>query len=97
MTEYFKPHSSEWFVALAKINPQQAAHTKQMVELAGTPEACSICGDIPAYDYGVVDAKFDRTMIATIRLCDDCLSIRQETQGEKYLLIPEKPESTSNN
>jgi hypothetical protein len=97
MSRFLKPHSGEWFVALAKINPQQAAQTRQMIELAGTLEACSVCGDMPAHDYEVVGAEFDQNTIATIRLCDDCRSIRQETQGEKYLPIRQGPESSSNN
>ncbi len=97
MAKYFTPHSNEWFVALAKINPQQVALTKQVIELAGTAEVCSVCGDNPAHDYEVANAKFDQHTIATIRLCDDCRSIRQETQGEKYLPISQELESGSNN
>ena len=62
----------------------QAAMTKQIIELAGKPEVCSICGDYPTTDYKVVGVSFRPGVDATIRLCDDCRDIRTETQDESY-------------
>ena len=87
MTRYLEPHSNEWFVALEKVNPQQASMTRQIIGLAGTKECCSVCGDTTTHDYEVVGATFGPQTPATIRLCDDCLKIRQETQDEKYRLV----------
>ncbi len=79
------PHSKEWFVALAKSNPQEATHTKQIIKSAGTPEVCSECGDAPAGDYEITNKWFATDTLATVRLCDDCLSIRATTQGEQFI------------
>ncbi len=81
---YLTPHTPEWFKALESINPMQAAMTKQIIELAGKPEACSLCGDYPTADYKVVGVRFGSNTDATIRLCDDCRDIRGETQDESY-------------
>ena len=40
-----EPHSAAWFRRMRQINPEQAAFTAQIVELAGTPCCCGICGD----------------------------------------------------
>jgi hypothetical protein len=79
-------HSKEWFAALAKLDPQQAAQTKQIVKSAGSPEVCSLCGEHPASDYEVTSKWFDENTPVTLRLCDDCLSIRATTEGER--LVP---------
>jgi hypothetical protein len=81
---YITPHTPEWFKALEALNPMQAAMTKKIIELAGKPEVCSVCGDYPATDYKVVGVRFGPTTDATIRLCNDCRDIRKETQGESY-------------
>ena len=44
------PHSENWFKALEKISPQQAAYTRQIVELVGDVEVCGVCGCTPAHD-----------------------------------------------
>jgi hypothetical protein len=82
--DYLKPHTNEWFKAVNSINPAQAAMTKQIIGHAGKAEVCSVCGDEPASDYKVSGALFSPTIGATIRLCDDCRSIRQMTEGESY-------------
>lgn len=79
-----EPHSAEWFAAVEKSNPQQAAHTKQIVTMAGSADVCSICGDKPTGDYQMAKAKLDADAVATIRLCADCLEV-QKIQGEAFL------------
>lgn len=78
-----KPHSPEWFGALASFNPQQAAHTETIVKAAGSPEVCSVCGDNPAQDYKLTN-DLPPEAVATIRLCDDCLGMRGAA-GEKLI------------
>jgi len=46
VSNYLKPHSPEWFAALEKVNPTQAAQTTQILSLAGRDDVCSICGMI---------------------------------------------------
>jgi hypothetical protein len=79
---YLTPHSKEWFAALAKVNPQEAAHTKQIIKSAGRSDVCSLCGGEPARDYQVTNKWFGNSP-ATFRLCCDCLSTLATTEGEK--------------
>lgn len=88
---YLTPHSKEWFAALAKINPQEAAHAKQVIKSAGTPEVCSECGGTPAGDYEITDKWFAPDTLVTVRLCEDCFSTRATT-GEGHF-IPLAPAS----
>jgi len=34
MTDYLKPYSKKWFEVFEKFNGQQAAHTRQIIDLA---------------------------------------------------------------
>lgn len=70
------PHTSEWFSALENWSPKQAAMTRHVVEAAGNPEVCSICGDDPAADYRLPVNQRAPAGVDTLRLCDDCLQIR---------------------
>ena len=91
MTYDYQPHTKEWFEALRAFNPRQAAHTERIIQQAGSSEVCSVCGDKPAPVYrAVAPEPVDRSVV-TIRLCADCRSIRQYTQGEQY-----EPMSKSN-
>ena len=87
MPHYLKPHTKEWFAALKKVNPQQAAQTEQIIGLAGSSAVCSVCGDKESRDYQILKMKFDRDVVATIRLCDDCREIRKMGMGEDYAPI----------
>lgn len=80
LPEYPKPHSDEWFRALNKSNPMQAAATRQILDLAGNEEVCGVCGDDPAADYQVTPSGPPHTM----RVCDDCRSIREKMHGEQF-------------
>lgn len=84
--KHLSPHSKEWFEALGRLDPQQAAATKKMVKSAGSEHVCSLCGDRPASDYEVADKWFNADSPVTFRLCEDCLSIRATNEGER--LVP---------
>jgi len=84
---YLTPHSKEWFDALNRINPEQAAATKKIISLARSAEVCGVCGDDPAHDYEVVGVAFAAWIPATIRLCGDCKSIREDIHGEQFISI----------
>jgi len=77
------PHTPEWFSAFEHWSPAQAAMTRQVVKSAGSPEVCSICGDDPAADYRLPVNQRPPGGIDTLRLCDDCLQIR-ESGGESF-------------
>lgn len=85
MSNYLKPHSPEWFAALEKVNVTQAAQTKHILSLAGRDDVCSICGDDPAADYKLVSEQMTTGIVASIRLCEDCLKIRRSMYGEKFV------------
>ncbi len=84
--KHLSPHSKEWFAALAKLDPQQAAQTKKTVKSAGTADVCSLCGGHSASDYEVADKWFDENTPVTFRLCEDCMSTRATNEGER--LVP---------
>jgi hypothetical protein len=84
--KHLNPHSKEWFVALGKLDPQQATATKKIVKAAHAEDVCSLCGDRPASDYEVADKWFDPETPVTLRLCEDCMSTRATTEGER--LVP---------
>jgi hypothetical protein len=79
------PHSKEWFAALAKVNPQEAAHTKQIIKSTGSSEVCSLCGGSDARDYQLTNRWFG-SVPATFRLCQDCLSTRS-MEGDQFALL----------
>lgn len=81
------PHSKEWFAALARVNPQEAAHTRQIIKSAGSSDVCSFCGSIPARDYQVLNRWFTTSVVATFRLCEDCLSTRATTEGDQMAAL----------
>ena len=81
---HYSPHSPEWFRALESVNPQQAAMTKQIITSAGSPSVCSVCGDDEAKNYKIAGVQLGAGLDATIRLCDDCRSIRSKMHGESF-------------
>lgn len=87
MDIYLKPHSDEWFAAMAVFDPAKAAQTRQILELAGRVDVCSICGDNPASDYKILDDDLPANAVRSIRLCDGCKSIRLAMYGEVYELL----------
>lgn len=87
MSSYLKPHSSEWFTALKRINSVQAGQTRQILSAAGRDDVCSICGDNLAADYKMASAQMMPDSIATLRLCNDCLKIRCEMYSEDFVLL----------
>lgn len=85
MSNYLKPHTKEWFEALEKQNPIQAAQTSQIISLAGSSDVCSICGDEEAKDYKLESSQSASGMVVTLKLCDDCLTIRKSTENENFV------------
>jgi len=75
------------FDALSAFNAPQAAHTRQIVQMAGHIHVCSVCGDEPASDYHLDGRDLPRNAVRTLRLCEDCLGIRQ-AQGEPFMPLP---------
>lgn len=82
MSTILKPHSQEWFSELEKVNPGQAAQTRQIIQMAGSNDVCSICGDEESNDYKL---DSEDTNVSSLRLCDDCLGIRKSMHGENFV------------
>lgn len=81
------PHTAEWFAALAAWNPQQAAHTRSILQQSGSDAVCSICGDAPVRDYRLVGPGVPDGAICTLRLCNDCWRIRANMHAESLALL----------
>jgi hypothetical protein len=79
-----KPHTREWFKALERTNPQQAAMTRRALTVAGREDGCSVCGDVPATNLKLVSPPPAPDAVATLRLCGDCRTIRRMTLNEVY-------------
>ena len=84
MGSVLKPHSDEWFAELEKTNPSQAAQTRQIIQMAGSSEVCSICGDDVASDYRLDSGG---ASALSLRLCDDCLGMRKGMYGETFVRL----------
>lgn len=78
-----QPHTPAWFEALALWDPMQAKMVRAVIAAAGHADVCSVCGDDPARDYRLSEAHRPPAGVDTLRLCDDCLAIRQ-SMGEPY-------------
>jgi hypothetical protein len=83
-TRPLQPHSPGWFRALEVWNPTQADHTRTIIQAAGRPDVCSICGNDPARDYRLEEPYRPPAGVDTLRLCDDCLQIRRAA-GEPFV------------
>ena len=82
------PHTDAWFAALSVWNPPQAIMARAALIAAGRSDVCSVCGDEPAHDYRLAEAQRPPAGVDTLRLCGDCLAIRED-QGE--IFVPFKP------
>jgi hypothetical protein len=81
------PHTAEWFATLAAWNPQQAAHTRSILQHSGSDAVCSICGDAPVRDYRLGGPGVPDGAICTLRLCNDCWRIRANMHAESLVLL----------
>jgi Permuted papain-like amidase enzyme, YaeF/YiiX, C92 family len=81
-----KPHTTEWFVALEQWDPPKAMMTREIIELVGRSDVCSICGDDPASDYRLAEECRPAGGPDTLRLCDDCVGIRRKA-GEPFVSL----------
>jgi len=79
------PHTPEWFAEYEIEEPDKAAMTKAVLNNEGREDICSICGDEPAADYRRAGPILPGILTPTLRLCDDCLTIRKQHHSELYV------------
>ena len=68
-------------MALEQFDPQQASHTREILDRKGREDVCGVCGDEPAADFVIPADGSLPYAVTTIRLCRDCKAIRRQ-QGE---------------
>ena len=92
-----EPHSPEWLEALDSGDPAQAASTRALIAALGRRDICSICGGAPANDFWVIARKTDPSPVPTLRLCAECLPVRETIYEQKLVPLqqPPIPESRS--
>jgi hypothetical protein len=81
------PHTEDWFAVLFKQNRHQAQMTRRFIELGGSADVCTFCGDMPARDYKYTGQGVQVGTVLTCKLCDDCLAIRKVQFDEEYALL----------
>lgn len=82
--ERILPHSDLWFSIVDRGEPQLGALARMSIAQENSVEVCYSCGD-PANDYRIANADEAMPGVPSLRLCQDCVSIRQSF-GEK--LVP---------
>ncbi len=84
---YLEPHTREWLDALEAGDPAQAASTRALITAIGRRDICSICGGASVRDYWVISRKTDPSPVPTLRLCADCLPIREAIYEQRLVLL----------
>ncbi len=64
---------------------QPSGANEQILSLAGRDNVCSICADDRAADYKLASEQMTSGVVATLRLCDDCLNMRRNMYGENFV------------
>jgi hypothetical protein len=70
------PHSDLWFNIVDRVEPKLGILARTAMAKSGSPDACSSCGD-PGRDYRLINSAEAMPGVPSLRLCDDCLAIRQ--------------------
>lgn len=83
MTTKLIPHTTAWFEAVIAFDPDQAGHTANVIKREGRSDVCGVCGDDPASDVELDPKQAAPGAVTTLRLCNDCLSIRR-INGERF-------------
>ncbi|MEE9374832.1 MAG: hypothetical protein V3V04_00700, partial [Rhizobiaceae bacterium] len=84
--ERVKPHSELWFSIVDRVEPNLGALARIAIEAEQSKEICSSCGDRPATDYRIANSAEAMPGVPSLRLCDECHSIRLGI-GEKLELL----------
>jgi hypothetical protein len=93
MPLYIEPHTEQWFTALEAEEPGVARQIRELLLSAGRADACSLCGSVPARDYWVVARPTDPTPVPTLRVCEQCVSVREGVYQQRLIPVGPKPVS----
>lgn len=70
------PHSEQWFSIVDRVEPALGQIARLSIHHMKSLEVCSACCD-PAEDYLLVNAAEMMPGVPSLRLCVDCVEIRQ--------------------
>lgn len=74
--ERIEPHTELWFSIVDRVEPRLGVLARTAIETEQSKEICSSCGDEPATDYRIANSAEAMPGVPSLRLCDDCHSIR---------------------
>lgn len=94
--EQIEPHSTHWYSIIDSVEPHLAALSRLAVANKRSSEVCSSCGDQPTTDYRVVNAAEIMPGVPSLRLCEECFSIRSYKMGNKLMPFLNGPAKSSN-
>lgn len=77
------PHSPEWFRIVQVVDQDLANLSSQAIQQEGSSLVCSLCGELPANAYRIVNEADVSPGVPSLSLCVDCLEIRR---GRGYVL-----------
>jgi hypothetical protein len=75
--ERVEPHSDLWFSIVDRVEPRLGVIARAAIGTQRSKEVCSSCGDEPVCDYRIANSAEAMPGVPSLRLCDDCLSIRR--------------------
>ena len=73
MADLLKPHTDEWFKAFEMVEPHHAKILREVIELAGHRDVCSMCGMHATTDCSIPGTEFQDGSPLTMRLCWACI------------------------
>lgn len=76
--ERIEPHSPKWYSFVDAVEPNLAMLSRAATSAEGSINVCSSCGDIPSNCFRVVNGAETMPGVPSLRLCDDCASIRRD-------------------
>lgn len=74
--EQVLPHSDLWLSIVDRVEPNLGMLARMAIKQEKSLNVCSYCGD-PPRDYRIVNSADSMPGVPALRLCDDCVAIRQ--------------------
>ena len=74
--ERIEPHTDLWFQIVDRVEPYLGVIARLAISHEQSVDVCSSCGD-PGHDYRIINSAEAMPGVPSLRLCDDCVSIRR--------------------